>query len=193
MNKPVGYDTAQIFGQAQILPAGGYKCIIKNAVCAKTQNQKEYLKLEIDIAEGEYKDFYANKHKNDTRENKKWSGTWTIFIEGYEPETTNRVFKGLIELIKQSNENFTFQWNVEGNEKSLIGKKIGIVFRVEEFMTQDGQIKKATKPYFAVKYDDVEKVQAPPEKLLNNSNEKSLDTTIDSELYMIDIENNLPF
>ena len=193
MNKPVGYDTAQIFGQAQILPAGGYKCIIKNAVCAKTQNQKEYLKLEIDIAEGEYKDFYANKYKNDTRENKKWSGTWTIFTEGYEPETTNRVFKGLIELIKQSNENFTFQWNVEGNEKSLIGKKIGIVFRVEEFMTQDGQIKKATKPYFAVKYDDVEKVQVPPEKLLNNSNEKSLDTTIDSELYMIDIENNLPF
>ena len=193
MNKPAGYDTAQIFGQAQILPAGGYKCIIKNAVCAKTQNQKEYLKLAIDIAEGEYKDFYANKYKNDTRENKKWSGTWTIFIEGYEPETTNRVFKGLIELIKQSNENFTFQWNVEGNEKSLIGKKIGIVFRVEEFMTQDGQIKKATKPYFAVKYDDVEKVQAPPEKPLNNSNEKSLDTTIDSELYMIDIENNLPF
>ena len=57
MEKPQGYDEAQAFGEFETLPAGGYKCIIKKVACEKTQAGKEYLKLAIDILEGEFKNF----------------------------------------------------------------------------------------------------------------------------------------
>ena len=92
MNKPQGYDEAQAFGEFETLPAGGYKCIIKKVACEKTQAGKEYLKLAIDILEGEFKDFFQKKFDNDTREEKKWSGVWTVFTEGFNPGTTNPKF-----------------------------------------------------------------------------------------------------
>ena len=43
MNKPEGYDEAQAFGEFETLPAGGYKCLIKQVVCEKTHARMEYL------------------------------------------------------------------------------------------------------------------------------------------------------
>ena len=167
MNKPNGYDEAQAYGDFKILPAGGYKCSIKKVACEKTQAGKEYLKIAFDIAEGEYKDFYKEKFANYTRDinQKKWSGIWTIFIEGYESGTTNPKFKGLITSIEASNDNFKFNFD----EKTLENKKVGIVFREEEFIGQDGQIHTAVKPCFAMNYDEVEKAKIPNRKELNNN------------------------
>ena len=111
MEKPQGYDEAQAFGEFETLPAGGYKCIIKRVACEKTQAGKEYLKLVIDILEGEFKDFYQRRFDNDTREEKKWSGVWTVFTEGYDPGTTNPKFKGLITSVEASNDKFKFNFD----------------------------------------------------------------------------------
>ena len=146
MEKPQGYDEAQAFGEFETLPAGGYKCIIKRVACEKTQAGKEYLKLAIDILEGEFKDFYQRRFDNDTREEKKWSGVWTVFTEGYDPGTTNPKFKGLITSVEASNDKFKFNFD----EKTLEGKKVGLVFREEDFLGQDGQVHTAVKPFFAV-------------------------------------------
>ena len=142
MEKPQGFDEAQAFGEFETLPAGGYKCMIKKVVCEKTQAGKEFLKLAIDILEGEFKDFFQKKFDNDTREDRKWSGVWTVFTEGYNPGTTNPKFKGLITSVEASNSGFKFNFD----EQTLVNKKVGIVFREEEFEGYDGQVHTSTKP-----------------------------------------------
>ena len=164
MEKPQGYDEAQAFGEFETLPAGGYKCTIRKVVCEKTTQGKEYLKIGFDIAEGEYKDFYQRKFDNDMRspEERKWSGIWTVFTEGYNPGTTNPKFKGLITSVEASNANFKFDFD----EQKLVGKKVGLVFREEEFEGQDGQVHTSVKPFFAVSYDKAEEAKTPnPKKL----------------------------
>lgn len=176
MEKPQGYDEAQSFGEFETLPAGGHKCIIKKVVCEKTQAGKEYLKIGFDIAEGEYKDFYQKKFANDTRpiEERKWSGIWTVFTEGYNPGTTNPKFKGLITSVEASNLNFKFDFN----EQSLVDKKVGLVFREEDFLgVMDGQVHTAVKPFFAVAYDKAEDAKVPNKKILSdNQVEQAFDT-----------------
>lgn len=168
MEKPAGYDEAQAFGEFETLPAGGYKCLIKQVKCEKTQNGKEFLKLAIDILEGEYKDFYKRKFDNDTRDDKKWSGTWTIFTEGYNPGTTNPKFKGLITSVESSNVGFKFDFT---KEQELVNKKVGIVFREEEFEGFDGQVHTSVKPFFAISYDKAEEANIPAPKKLAQKGE----------------------
>ena len=187
MEKPQGYDEAQAFGEFETLPAGGYKCIIKKVVCEKTTQGKEYLKIGFDIAEGEYKDFYQRKFDNDMRspEEKKWSGIWTVFTEGYNPGTTNPKFKGLITSIEASNANFKFDFD----EQKLVGKKVGLVFREEEFEGQDGQVHTSVKPFFAISYDKAEEAKIPNPKKLAEKGEAFDDfaTTVDTS------NDDLPF
>jgi len=171
MNKPKGYDEAQAFGEFETLPVGGYKCVVKKVSCEKTQAGKEFLKIGFDIAEGKYKDFYQKKLANDTRENPKWSGIWTVFTEGYEPNTTNSKFKGLITSIEASNEGFSFDFD----EQKLVNKKVGLVFREEEFEGFDGEIKTATKPFRACVYDKTEEAKIPNKKTLSTKSEANDD------------------
>lgn len=168
MNKPQGYDETKEFGEFEVLPAGGHKCLIKKVVCEKTQAGKDYLKIGFDIADGKYKDFYQKKFNNDIRspEERKWSGIWTVFIEGYNPETTNPKFKGLITSVEMSNNGFKFNFN----EQELVGKKVGIVFREEEFIGQDGEIHTTTKPFYAVSYENVEETKIPMKKSIKKEN-----------------------
>ena len=164
MEKPAGYDEAQSFGEFETLPAGGYKCLIKKVVCEKSQNGKEFLKIGFDIAEGQYKDFYQRKFENDTREEKKWSGVWTVFTEGYDPGTTNPKFKGLITSVEASNDKFKFNFD----EQTLVNKKVGIVFREEDFEGFDGQVHTSVKPFFAVSYEKAEEAKIPNKKELSD-------------------------
>ena len=140
------------------------------------------MKIGFDIAEGLYKDFYQKKFANDTRENPKWSGIWVVFVEGYEPNTTNPKFKGLITAIENSNENFKFDFD----EQKLVNKKIGLVFREEDFLGTDGLPHTAVKPFFAVAYDKAEEAKVPKKKELS-------DTQIE-QVFDANVENDeLPF
>lgn len=165
MNKPAGYDEAQSFGAFETLPAGGYKCLIKRVVCEQALNGKNFLKLAIDIAEGEFKDFFRKKFDSDTREEKKWSCVWAVFVQGYEDNTTNPKFKGLITSVEASNNGFKFDFD----EQKLVNKKVGIVFREEEFIGTDGQVHSSAKPFYAVSYDKAEEAKIPNKKELSNN------------------------
>lgn len=185
MEKPAGYDEAQSFGEFETLPAGGYKCLIKKVVCEKTQAGKQYLKIGFDIAEGEHKGFYQKKFDNDTRspEERKWGGIWTVFTEGYNPGTTNPKFKGLITSVEASNNGFKFNFN----EQELVNKKVGLVFREEEFEGQDGQVHTSVKPFFALSYDKAEEAKIPKPKILAEKGEAFEDFTTTSS------NDDLPF
>ncbi len=178
MKKPQGYDETQAYGEYETLPVGGYKCVIKKVVEEETTNGKKYLKVGFDIAEGEYKDFYQKKFENDNRDNPKWSGIWTVFEEGYEPNTTNPKFKGFITSVETSNEGFKFNFK----EEELVNKKVGLVFREEEFIGTDGQVHTGIKPYYAVSYEKAEEAKIPNKKeLSDNQIDKAFDSKIEDE------------
>ena len=107
MNKPANWDSVEaITGEYKKLPAGGYVCSIVRAECTKSKNGKEMLKLAIDIAEGEYKDFYLNQYLQEQERNKeqaKWRGSYYQLTEG---DSMGR-FKGMLLNIEKSNSGYS--------------------------------------------------------------------------------------
>lgn len=57
------------------LPVGGYVAKILNAE-EMSYSWGAVLLISFDIAEGQYKDFFANDYKGQDREDKKWRGTY---------------------------------------------------------------------------------------------------------------------
>lgn len=162
MEKLNGWENANSYGDFKTLKAGAYKCEIQGVEELKSSNGKKFVKISLDIAEGEFKNYFSEKYTNDTRPDKKWSGIWNLFLEGYEPHSVNTKFKGFITSIEKSNLGFIWDWN----EQKLINKVVGIVFRDEEFKASDGSIKSSAKPFYAVPVDELEKVKIPEPKLL---------------------------
>lgn len=160
MEKPNDYENTQVIGDYEVLEPGAYKCKILKAEELKASNGKEYIKISFDIVEGEKTDFYKKRYQADTRENKKWGGVLVVFVKDIE-DKTNRYFKTLITSAEASNTNFTFDWS---NPECLKDKKIGIVFREEEFEDLEGNIRTATKPFRACVYDKTEEAKIPNKK-----------------------------
>ena len=153
------------------LPAGGYIVELKNAKVKEYKNQNgdafERFEIAIDIAEGEFKDYYANDYCNQTNEDKKWKGVLRLYLpkeDGSEQdEWTKSRFKSFIESVEDSNPGFHWDWD----ESKLRGKKIGCLFRLEEW-EYNGKTGKKAQPFKAI---SVEKIKSgnfkiPKEKLL---------------------------
>lgn len=176
MIKPQGFDETQSYGEMEALPAGGYSCVIKSVEILYTGNSPEgkpYLKILLDIVEGKFKDYFQKKYDTDTREEKKWSGIWNLFIDGYEANTTNPKFKGLITAAEASNNGYKFDWDNPSNEQTLVNRKVGIVFREEEFEGQDGAIKSSAKPFYAIPLEKLSEVTIPNKKTLAKATTES--------------------
>ena len=70
MNKPNWDSVEAITGEYKKLPVVALYVGIVRAECTKSKNGKENVKLAIDIAEGEYKDFYLNQYLQEQERNK---------------------------------------------------------------------------------------------------------------------------
>ena len=184
MKKPNDFENAQIIGDYEVLEVGAYKCKILKAEECTASNEKEFLKISFDISEGDKKDFYKNKYTKDLRPDKKWSGVMPVFVLDYDGNA-NRYFKTLITCAEASNEGFKFDWE---NVNCLKDKKIGIVFREEEFLDLFGQVKTAVKPFRACVYDKTEEQKIPNKKQLVQKQENDM-FNMDS----ITSNNDLPF
>lgn len=156
------------------LPAGGYIVELRNAKIKEYKNRDgdafERFEIAIDIAEGEFKDYYANDYCNQTNEDKKWKGVLRLYMpkeDGSEQdEWTKSRFKSFIEAVEDSNPGFHWDWD----ESKLRGKKIGCLFRLEEW-EYNGKTGKKAQPFKAV---SVEKIKSgnfkiPKEKLLEKN------------------------
>lgn len=166
MNKPANWDSVEaITGEYKKLPAGGYVCSIVRAECTKSKNGKEMLKLAIDIAEGEYKDFYLNQYLQEQERNKeqaKWRGSYYQLTEG---DSMGR-FKGMLLNIEKSNPGYKWNWN----EKSLEGKLFGGVFREEEYINRNGGLSTAVKLISIRSVEEITDIEPPAKKVLENNN-----------------------
>lgn len=165
IKKPQGYDAAPAYtGESVQLPKGKYVCVIKQVATKKTNDGVEQFVILFDVAEGEYKDFYqklfdADKAQNAT--NAKWRGVFKQTMEGKGVPW----LKGIITSIERSN-NFTFQWDRDGNEKTLQGKKFGGIFRRRQFETEDGKRPFVTELFRVRSLDGLAEAEIPEDDLL---------------------------
>lgn len=109
------------------LPVGGYVAKIMNAE-VKEYNWGEVLVISFDVAEGEYKDFFANQYKANTNEDKKWKGNFRINVPQESNqwfESQKRTFGNAIACIEESNSGYAWDWD----ETKLKGKTVGVLFR----------------------------------------------------------------
>lgn len=173
MNKIGNWENVKAATEYVALPAGGYAVEIKNAKVKRYESDNgsfERFEIALDIMDGEFKDYYANDYRSQTGEDKKWKGVLRLYLpkeDGSEKdEWTKSLFKATIEAIEDSNPGYHWDWD----ESKLRGKKVGCLFRLEEWEYKGKTGKKAQ----AFKFIDINRIKSgkfriPKEKLLNNS------------------------
>lgn len=182
MKKFSQYDNVEI-NRFKKIKAGLYKGKIVGVRVDRINTRsgiKEILRVCFDIAEGEFTDFFKNKYNREKSkyENKtiKWSCKYDFWLESSlstkeENEKAAEKFKRFINYLNYSNEGFEFDWD----EKKLIGKKIGLVFGLEEFIGYDGKVRAITKLRNLTSVQKVEKFDPsdtsiyPNVKLIDNT------------------------
>ena len=109
------------------LPIGAYECVIMDArVNHNEQSGKDTFKVSVDIASGEFKDYFRKMYENDTRIDKKWNNNAIRYL-AYKGDNV-AFFKGFIKTIENSNIGYEWDWD----ETKLKGKKVCGVFQYEE-------------------------------------------------------------
>ena len=167
MIKPDGYDDVQgiLPGEFRRLPAGGYVCQIAGASTSRSRVGNNMLVLLLDIAEGENAGFfmvdYLERQKKNPEASWPTSGTYWQNTEG----NGTKFFKGLMQLVEECNPGY--EWDF--NEVGLIGKKLGVIFREEEYEGSDGKARMSLKPFTFCTVDAIHngEFKAPEPKLLS--------------------------
>ena len=165
IKKPQGYDAAPAYtGEFVQLPKGKYVCVIKQVATKATKGGDEQFVILYDIAEGEHKDFYQKLFDADKAQDPsgaKWRGVFRQNMEGKGLSW----FKGIITSIERSN-NFTFQWDKEGNEKTLQGKKFGGIFRRRQYEADNGNRPIVTELFRIRSVAGLSEAEVPEDELL---------------------------
>lgn len=113
--------------------AGAYICRI---TAVEDFPNKEYLKVSYDIDEGRFAGYYE-KTRND-HPDWAWVGA---YVKSYKTKALP-MFKRFCSAVSRSNGNFVFDGNtVNADERTLIGKRIGLLFQDEEYYSNSGDKK----------------------------------------------------
>ena len=174
MNKPLDFDQASRDTGFVPLKAGGYVCKILDVKETKSKNSgKDMLEIAIDIAEGEFADYYrkqfARRAERDPKA--KWTGVARTMTKN-DDGTTHGNFKNFVESVAESNLGWQVQWG-DGFCNCFKGKKIGVVFIREEYRKRDGSKGWSVKPdfgHFKTVAQIHEGVPVPPDKKLDEPN-----------------------
>ena len=144
--KAINLSEVQEAGTGLGLKAGGYVCTITNV---EDVPSKEYLYVEFDIAEGEFKNYYKKLQEAKNF----WGGS---FYKSYK-EKALPMLKRFCSAVTKSNPGYIFDAGAQNSdEKTLKGKLIGLVLFEEEYIKNNGEIGKRLK----VDYEcDIEKIR----------------------------------
>jgi hypothetical protein len=169
------YETTKAYGDIQALPKGGYVLKVLGAeVCNNSVGQ--YVKLGCDIVEGEYAE-----HFNSIRaEHQDWA--WVgAYVKSYKPKALP-MFKRFCTAVTKSNPGYVFDGQINTDEKTLAGKKIGLVLAEEEYYGNDGE--KRTRLYVAREFpvDEIASQKVPAIKLLKEESATTFEPAQNIEL-----------
>lgn len=136
-------DKTKEYGDFQMLPRGGYVCVIKGAKLEERPDRSQVVILAVDIAEGEYAGYYQKDLDAQTGKDKMWHCRYWLNVpknDGSErDEWDKRKFKTLTTALERSNDGYKFDWD----EQKFIGKKVGGLFNYREFETSSGTVGEA--------------------------------------------------
>ncbi len=136
--KKVDMTNVQEAGDFTKLPAGAYICKI---TAVEDFSDKEYLKVSYDIAQGEYAGHFEEIRKDHS--DWAWVGA---YVKSYKAKALP-MFKRFCSAVTASNAGYVFDGNVNADEKTLVGKQIGLILAEEEYYGNDGN--KKTRLYVA--------------------------------------------
>ena len=169
IKKPSNWDAVEVM-EFDFTPIelGAHKGIIMKAEeYTSPQSGKTSLKVSVDTSKDDKQpEYFAEQYKNDNRIDKRWPNSAIKYISLGEEETQVRQLKGFITAYENSN-GCQFDWGKDWEQ--LKGKKIGIIFGQEEYTSQDGTTKLATKLNQFRSIDKVDNVKIPKVKLLDGS------------------------
>lgn len=150
--------SVQEAGDSRRLPAGGYICKYTKV---EDEAKKQYLYMEFDIAEGEYKGYFAELEERADF----WAGRC---FRSYK-EKALPMFKRMCSAVTKSNKGFIFDGNEHCDESTLIGKKVGMVLGEEEYIGNDGSIRTRLYVVRELPVEDIKagKFKVPEKKTLN--------------------------
>lgn len=165
MKRIENYDEIKVSEGRGVLPVGGYECVIKNVKHFEHNGIKK-VSLEIDIANGDYKNYYQEKYDSRDENAKYWDdGATLTFLEEPTEERDKSYFKGLITAIESYNPNYKWNWE----EDTLKGLKVNCNFSLKEYTGNDGRI--YTKPQvgrYVNSKDNFKKDYVPTVRTINN-------------------------
>ena len=183
MQKPKLYDKIEVmeFDYTPI-ELGGHKGIIMKAEEYTSDfSGKKSLKVYVDTASNDKQpEYFKKQYENDTRIDRKWSNSAIKYISLGEEENQVKMLKAFITAYENSN-NCQFDWNK--NWEQLTGKKIGIIFGMEEYENQAGELKTVNKLREFRSIDKIDNIKIPKVKLLDGS-------YVDYDEYMESKEDN---
>ena len=166
--KPKTYDEISINEDFERLELGGHKgIIIKAEEYTSDFSGKKSLKVYVDTASDDKQpEYFKKQYENDTRIDRKYPNGAIKYVPLGEEENQVKILKSFITAYENSN-GCQFDWSKDWEQ--LKGKKIGIIFGQEEYTSQDGTTKLATKLNQFRSIDKVDNVKIPKVKLLDGS------------------------
>ena len=167
--KPKAYDEININEEFEKLELGGHKgIIIKVEEYTSEVSGKTSLKVYVDTASDDKQpEYFKKQYENDTRIDRKYPNGAIKYVPLGEEENQIKMLKSFLTCVENSNTNYTYDWNKEVDQ--LKGKKIGIIFGQEEFISQDGTTKLATKLREFRSIGKIDNIKIPKVKLLDGS------------------------
>ena len=164
-----GWEQAASFEDGvERIPAGGHVCRIVTARVETIDNGSEKLSMALEIEDGSPLDGVCRRMfaaKSASNPNAKWPCVLGQFLTDRDGQCSP-YFKGLIKCVEKSNPGYQWAWD----EKSLKGKLIGVIFREEEYIANDGTVRTIARPAFARSVERIrEGVEVPEVKRLPGS------------------------
>ena len=167
--KPSNYDEIQVNQEFEKLELGGHKGIIKNIEeYTSTISGNTSLKVEVDTATDDKQPGYFQKQYNEnTNADKRWPSGAVKYVSLRQDENCIKMLKGFITSVENSNNGFKYDWNKEVDQ--LKGKRVGLIFGLEEYENDKGETKTATKITQFRSIDKVDNAKIPNVRLLDNT------------------------
>ena len=160
-------ENVQEAGTGEAVKPGGYVCKFTQVTDVE---DKEYLLIEYDIAEGEQKDYYKKLEES--------RGFWGLKSYRSYKEKALPMFKRMCSAVTKSNPGFIFDGGKQNaDEKTLVGKLIGLVLGQEEYEKNDGSVGKRLYIAYECEVDKIRKgdFKVPKLKTLENTSTTTID------------------
>ena len=157
------YDNVRL--DVERLKAGGHKCIIKQVLEGRSQTGKDMLTISFDTTEEDSQPtYFTEDYLGQSGTAKKWHGNHYI-VQGNDYFLKN--LKQFVGAAEASNEGFE-GLDKDGTVKTddFKGKKIGIVFREEEYLANTGRKGTSVKSFYFCNYEDAADKPVPEKRAL---------------------------